>query len=147
MLRRRTPAQAALYTLDIYAGLAVSRAVELPAGQGCTAMACGALLAVGCEDGCVRLYDAAMRRCARSGRSASHTGRSGFHCSTVSAPYTTSTFCLEVTGSVVVVEATVAALCGAFNHARTSSIAGECGDFRALVWGRSPRHCQPERLR
>ena len=51
-----------MYQLDLYDGLRVSKMVELPAGAAGTAMACGSMLAVGCQDGCVRLYDAALRR-------------------------------------------------------------------------------------
>lgn len=50
-----------LYQLDVYSGLTLAKSVDLPHGGGGTAMACGSMLAVGCEDGSVKLYDASLR--------------------------------------------------------------------------------------
>eukprot|EP00953_Heterococcus_sp_UTEX-ZZ885_P001325 1228-Heterococcus_DN1.PRE.1 len=63
-----------LYQLDIYGGMLLNKTVDMPVGGAGTAMVCGAMLAVGCEDGCVRLYDAALRSRRAEGSFELHTG-------------------------------------------------------------------------
>jgi hypothetical protein len=61
-----------VYQLDMYAGLALKSVVTLPTAV--TAMSCGAMLAVGCKDGSVRLLDASLRTKRPQGTFAAHSG-------------------------------------------------------------------------